>query len=129
MHAIGMGAVSGAYQNFYASDVASIATGANSAASAVIEVPANDKPAAAQLLFTGNAAGPGNATAYFAWSLDGTNYETVGAPVVMSIASGARASNIAVLDVEAVRSLKVLKVSNGDPAQAITAVNVRCVFF
>ena len=129
MHAIGMGAVSGAYQNFYASDVASIATGADSAASAVIEVPANAKRAAVQLLFTGNAAGSGNATAYVVGSLDGTNYETVGAPVVMSIASGARASNIAVLDVEAVRSLKVLKVSNGDPAQAITAVNVRCVFF
>lgn len=124
-----MGAVSGAYQNFYASDVASIATGADSAASAVIEVPANAKRAAVQLLFTGNAAGSGNATAYVVGSLDGTNYETVGAPVVMSIASGARASNIAVLDVEAVRSLKVLKVSNGDPAQAITAVNVRCVFF
>lgn len=124
-----MGAVSGAYQNFYASDVASIATGADSAASAVIEVPANAKRAAVQLLFTGNAAGSGNATAYVVGSLDGTNYETVGAPVVMSIASGAMASNIALLDVEAVRSLKVLKVSNGDPAQAITAVNVRCVFF
>ena len=126
MHAIGMGAVSGAYQNFYASDVASIATGADSAASAVIEVPANAKRASVQLLFTGNAAGSGNATAYVVGSLDGTNYETVGSPVVMSIASGARASNIAVLDVEAVQALKV---SNGDPAQAITAVNVRCVFY
>ena len=124
-----MGAVSGAYQNFYASDVASIATGADSAASAVIEVPANAKRASVQLLFTGNAAGSGNATAYVVGSLDGTNYETVGSPVVMSIASGARASNIAVLDVEAVQALKVLKVSNGDPARAITAVNVRCVFY
>jgi len=124
-----MGATSGASQNFYASDVASIATGADSAVSAVLEVPANAKKAAVQLLFTGNAAGSGNATAYVVGSLDGISYETVGNPVVMSIASGARASNIVLLDVEAVRALNVLKVSNGDPAQTITAVNVRCVFY
>ena len=129
MHAIAMGAVSGSSQNFFASDVASIATGADSAASAALDVPANAKKAAVQLLFTGNAAGSGNATAYIVGTLDGTIYETVGTTVVMSIASGARASNIVLLDVEAVRALKVLKVSNGDPAQAITAVNVRCVFY
>lgn len=124
-----MGAVSGSHQNFFGSDVATIATGADSAASSAIEVPANATRAAVQLLFTGNAAGSGTATAYIAGSLDGTTYETVGTPITMTIASGARAANIAILDVEAVRMLKVLRVNNGDPAQAITAVNVRYVFY
>lgn len=125
-----MGATSGSSKTFFSSDVASIATGADSAASDVIDVPANIRKAYVQAYCTGHATGAGVVTAYVVASLDGTNYETVGNLATVAIVAGAAAKgNVAVLDVEGVSKLKVLKVHNGDAAQAVTAVNVICTFF
>lgn len=119
-----MGAASGSSQTLFSSDVASIATGADSAASGELTIPDNIRQMQVQLKLTGNAAGSGTATAYIVASLDGTNFETGGTPITCAIASGAKVGNVAVLDVSGVRKVKCSLVHNGDPAQAITAVNV-----
>jgi hypothetical protein len=116
-------------QDFYAEDIASIASTADSAASDPITVPTNAEKAYIQLYLTGHATGAGTAKAYIVASLDGTTYETAGTPISLTIASGAKRSNVAEFSIAGVNKLKVLKVNNGDPAQEITAVNVIVTFY
>jgi hypothetical protein len=116
-------------QDFYADDIASIASTADSAASDPITVPTNAEKAYIQLYLTGHATGAGTAKAYIVASLDGTTYETEGTPISLTIASGAKRSNVVEFSLAGVNKLKVLKVNNGDPAQAITAVNVIVTFY
>ncbi|MFA5312717.1 MAG: hypothetical protein WC375_05255 [Methanomassiliicoccales archaeon] len=115
--------------SFFAADIATIASTADSAASSAIDVPANAVKAYVQLYLTGHASGSGTATAYIVASLDGTTFETSGTPLALTIGSGAKRSNVIELSLAGVQSLKVLQVHNGDPAQAITDVNVIVTFY
>jgi len=75
--------------------------------------------------FTGNASTAGGVvTFYFAFSLDGTTFDTGVTPVAVTIASGVQAG-MAELSTRGANSIKCVKVTNGDAGYSVTACNVQ----
>ena len=122
-----MGIGVGSSQNMYAADIATInAATLYTTDSEIVYMAPYTKQVAVQLKATGHGAGAGVVTATLLASIDGSNFEAVGIPIVLTIVAGAIAySNVILLDVGPVCALKVTSVNNGDAAQAITAVNVK----
>ena len=73
-----------------------------------------------------NASSAGVVTFTVTGSRDGTNFETVGTPIAMTLTTNVAALLIAKMDTRNFVALQILKVVNGDASYALGATNIHC---
>jgi len=116
---------------FFAADIAEIAGGAtHTTDSSTIDVSGLDY-AAIQLYTTGEDAGSaGTVTFYLSASADGTNYSTVGTPLTLTLAAGAKViTEPYCMDLRGINKLKIISIVNGDAGKKLLLTNaiIACV--